>query len=256
MEKIKAKHGFTMTELMVCLVLVTMLLGYAWKFYFGGRETMRHTVSQSQVQADTRIFLDKLENRMASCYEFNEIDSEKNDFSFYSFVYSRTPLDDVLYDSSGNPHKTDNTSNQRIKVVRYQFTLREDGTVVENRMPGWLFFLQKPMRFVKGNPEHYLPTESEVKNKVVLRNIAEFNIKGYKQSSDKSESSGIKIEPVKKENSKDAAFIILRIHTKKEEGRNRRDEELDIVTRFYCQTKLAELANPGHFCTTDSDGTF
>jgi hypothetical protein len=50
---------------------------------------------------------------------------------------------------------------------------------------------------------------------------------------------------------------VLRIHTKIDEGsEKRRDEELDIVTKFYSSVKLAEVANPGHFSSTDSDGRF
>ena len=110
--------GFTLVEAMIVAVILTMLLGFAWKFYFGGRETMRHTVAQSQVQADTRIFLDQLEVEMGSCYAFKEIDNENKKFSFYSFAFVRTPLDEVLYDRSGKPHSTGSDSDARIKAVK------------------------------------------------------------------------------------------------------------------------------------------
>jgi len=48
----------------------------------------------------------------------------------------------------------------------------------------------------------------------------------------------------------------LRIHTKIDESAGKRDEELDIVTKFYSSYRLAEVANPGSFSTTDSDGKF
>ena len=82
------KIGFTLVELMVAVVLIALLMGFAWNFYFSGRETMRHTVSQSQIQSDTRIIADHLEGEMSACYSFNEIDSDAKQFSFYSFTYS------------------------------------------------------------------------------------------------------------------------------------------------------------------------
>lgn len=81
----KCKKGITLVEMMVVAAVVTLLMGFAWHFYFSGRETMRHTVSQSQVQADTRIMLDQLETEMTSCYAFDEVDSQEKKIQFLCF---------------------------------------------------------------------------------------------------------------------------------------------------------------------------
>lgn len=248
------KTGFTLVEMMIVIVLLTMLLGFAWKFYFSGRESMRHTVSQSQVQADTRIFLDQLEVEMGSCYSFFDIDSENNKFAFYAFAFVRTPLDEVLYDTSGNPRSTGTDSDAKIKVVKYEYAWA-DGKVTKKRTPGWLQFLKRPMQFREGDPAHFIAAYSKM-TKVVLRDIADFSVRGYRQTPDPTTDSGFKIEPVTPDKADEAAFITLRLHTFKEQSANRRDEELDIVTKFYSQTKLAEVANPDFFCTTDKDGRF
>jgi prepilin-type N-terminal cleavage/methylation domain-containing protein len=246
--------GFTLVEMMVTVVVLTLLLGFAWKFYFGGRETMRHTVSQSQVQTDTRIFLDQLEVEMASCYSFQEIDFENKKFGFYAFSYARTPLDEVLYDSTGKPRSTKSDSDAKIKVVKYEYSWA-DGKVTKKRTPGWLLFLRRPMEFREGDLAQFINAYSKM-TKVVLRDIADFEVKGYKQTPDETTDSGFRIEPVTPANSADASFITLRLHTFKDQAPNRRDEELDIVTKFYSQTKLAEVANPDFFCTTDNQGKF
>jgi Tfp pilus assembly protein PilE len=248
------KKGFTLVEAVIVAVILTLLMGFAWKFYFGGRETMRHTVSQSQVQADTRIFLDYLETEMGSCYCFNEIDTEAKSFSFYSFAFVRTPLDEVLYDAAGNPRSTGNDSDAKIKVVKYEYSWA-DNKVTKKRAPGWLLFLREPMEFKEGDPSHFISAYSKME-KVVLRDIVDFEVIGYSQAPDPTADSGLKTERVTKENSKDAAFIVLRVHTMKDESPSRRDEELDIVTKFYSQTKMAEVANPDFFSSTDSQGKF
>jgi hypothetical protein len=247
--------GFTLVEAMIVAAIIMLLMGFAWKFYFGGRETMRHTVSQSQVQQDTRIFLDQLEVEMGSCYTFSEIDADASSFSFYSFVYARTPLDQVLYNSTGKPRLTSSESDAGLKVVKYQYTWDASGKVTKTRTPGWLLFLKEPMEFREGNPDHFIAAYSKME-KVVLRNIVEFSVRGYKQRREPTAPTGILTESVSKEDSEDAIFIILRIHTKKDESANRRDEELDIVTKFFSQTKIAEVANPDYFCTTDREGRF
>jgi Tfp pilus assembly protein PilE len=250
------RSGLSLVELIITVLILALLMGFAWKFYFGGRETMRHTVSQSQVQADTRIFLDHLETEMASAYSFYKVDSEKKVFGFYSFVFARTTLDDILYDASGRPQKSGTDSPQKIKTVRYEYAWNEDGTVTKTREPGWLYFLQKPMKFEKGNDSAYIAAYKSMEKKV-LKNIVDFGIRGYIQKPDKSQTSGFKYDFVDTaEKAADTSFITLRIHTQKDEANNRRDEELDIVTKFYCKTKLAETANPGYFCSTDNDGKY
>lgn len=251
------KKGFTLVETIIVAAIVLLLMGFVWKFYFSGRETMRHTVSQSQVQQDTRIFLDHLENEMGSCYSFTEIDSEKKCFSFYSFVYARMPLDEIFYDSTGKPRKTGPDSGAKLKVVKVEYAWQENGEVIKNRTPGWLYFTKDPMEFKEGNPDHFIAHYAKLEDKVVLRNIAEFDIRGYKQQrAPNSSPKKIITEPITKETSEDATFIVLRVHTKKEESSNRRDEELDIVTKFYNQTKIAEVANPDFFCSTDREDRF
>ncbi len=248
------RRGVTLVEMMIVAAILTLLLGFAWQFYFGGRETMRHTVSQSQVQADTRIFLDQLELEMTSCYSFVEVDSTNKKFSFYSFTYSKVSLDDIYYDTSGNPRSTGKDSDARIMVAKYEYRW-ENGNVIKKRTPGFLNFLQEPMKFVQGDSSvftnNYGPME-----KTVLRNIADFEVRGYSQTPDPESDTGTKIELLTTEKSADTAFIVLRLHTMKDEAPNRRDEELDIVTKFYSNTKLAEIANPGYFSSTDKDGKY
>lgn len=250
----RTRKGITLVEMIIVAAVVTLLMGFAWHFYFSGRETMRHTVSQSQVQADTRIFLDQLETEMTSCYAFEEVDTQQKKFSFYAFTYSKVPLDEIFYDTAGQPRPTNEDSDARIMVAKYEYSWNENGTVTKKRTPGWLNFLKKPMRFTEGDAntfDAYTPFE-----KVVLRDIADFEIKGYIQTPDRDSDSGVKITPLTSPQAQDAAFIVLRVHTKVDETGNRRDEELDIVTKFYSSTKLAEIANPGYFCSTDGDGRF
>ncbi|MEW6709781.1 MAG: prepilin-type N-terminal cleavage/methylation domain-containing protein [Candidatus Riflebacteria bacterium] len=248
------KKGFSLVELMIVAGLALMLLGFAWKFYFGGRDAMTHTVSQSQVQADTRIFLDQLEVEMGSCYSFHEIDPENKKFSFYSFTFARMPLDEVLYKSDGTPRPNNSESDARIKVVKYEYSWA-DKKVTKKRTPGWLKFLRKPMEFSEGDASQFIDPYKKME-KVVLRDIVDFEFKGYKQMPDATAESGFKTLPVTPDKAAEAAFITLRLHTFKDESPRRRDEELDIVTKFYSQTRLAEVANPYFFCTTDNQGKF
>lgn len=253
---IKKTTAFTLTEMMVVVVVVTLLMGFAWHFYFSGRETMRHTVSQSQIQLDTRIFLDHLEIEMGSCYAFAEVDSENKKFSFYSYTFTPPHLDDVIYDTTGKPHGTGEDSDSALSMVKYDYEWQEDGTVIKRRTPGMLKFLQKPMRFTPGEPTD--PRYGSME-KAVLHDIADFDVKAYSQRVERIEQTLTQIvEPV---NSVDkigeAAFIVLRLHTKiDEQSEKRRDEELDIVTKFYSPIKLSEVANPGAFSSTDSNGRF
>lgn len=247
--------GFTLTEMMIVVVIVSMIMGYAWHFFFSGRETMRHTVSQSQIQLDTRIFLDNLEVEMASCYAFSEVDTTNKKFAFYAFTFTPPHLDDVLYDTTGTPHTTGKDSDSSLSMVKYEYQWQPDGTVLKKRTPGMLKFLQEPMRFTESTPTDVRYSSME---KTVLRDIADFEVKAYSQKLQRDgESFTPVIEPSTAEKINEAAFIVLRIHTKIDEGsEKRRDEELDIVTKFYSSIKLAEVANPGHFSSTDSDGRY
>lgn len=253
MEHKHRSQGVTLVEIMVVASILIILLGFAWQFYFGGRETMRHTVSQSQVQSDTRIFLDQLETEMTSCYAFFEANPEEKKFGFYSFTFGKVPLDTIYYDNAGNPRSTGTDSDARIMVVKYEYQWLK-GEVIKKRTPGWLNFLQEPMKFVQGDASQFDSNYSAMQKKV-LRDIADFEVKAYSQTPDR-ESGGTKIQSLTPDKAKDAAFIVLRLHTKKDEAQNRRDEELDIVTKFYSNTKLAEIANPGYFSSTDKDGKF
>lgn len=251
------KSGLSLVELIITIVIATLILAYVWKIYFSGRETMRNTVSQSQMQSETRIFLDHLDNQMASCYSFFEVNPTENKLGFYSFVYSRTPLDTIIYDTTGKVQKTGATSKQKIKVVRYEYVWL-DGQVTLNRAPGWLYFLQKPMKFEDGNPDHYLGMYKKI-TKVVLRDIAHFEFKGYQQAyfkPPKPKKPYTEIKELKPEEASSTVFITLRIHTKKDEGKKRRDEELDILTKFYSKVKLNAAMNKGYFCSTDQNGKF
>ncbi|MDD3147943.1 MAG: hypothetical protein PHD82_11610 [Candidatus Riflebacteria bacterium] len=250
----QTRQGITLVETIVVAAILTLMLGFAWQFYFGGRETMRHTVSQSQVQADTRVFLDQLELEMTSCYSFLEVNSEKKSFSFYSFTYAKMPLDEIYYDNAGNARSTGTDSDARIMVARYEYSW-ENGIVTKKRTPGWLYFLQQPMKFVEGDATVFTSNYGAME-KAVLRDISDFEVKAYSQVPDRDSETGTRIEPLTTEKSVDTAFIVLRLHTMKDEAPNRRDEELDIVTKFYSSTKLAEIANPGYFSSTDRDGKY
>lgn len=250
----KCKKGITLVEMMVVAAVVTLLMGFAWHFYFSGRETMRHTVSQSQVQADTRIMLDQLETEMTSCYAFDEVDSQEKKFSFYAFTYSKVPLDEIFYDNTGQPRKTNEESDARIMVAKYEYSWNEDGTVLKKRTPGWFYFLKKPMCFTEGDVNTF--ESYKAFEKKVLRDIAAFEVKAYTQTPDRDSDTGFRIAPLDSPQAQNASFIVLRVHTKIDETGNRRDEELDIVTKFYSSVKLTEIANPGYFSSTDADGRF
>lgn len=255
MEPRRTKRGITLVEASIGVVITTLLLGFAWNFYFSGRETMRHTVSQSQVQTDTRIFLDQLEAEMASCYSFFEVNSEQHKFGFYSFTYSRMSLDDILYDTAGNPLRPED-GGHRIRVVKYEYSWsEEDETVTKKRTPGWLYFLREPMHFEEGDPAHFIANFAPMERQI-LRDLSSFEISGYLQKFEPGPPPRVNVEPIDPSKPEEAVFIVLRLHTHKDQGTNRRDEELDIVTRFYSQARLAEAANPGWFSTTDRDGRF
>lgn len=249
--KIKA---FTLVEMMVSLLILAFIAGYAWKIYSNSGETMRHTVSQSQIQSDIRSFLDNLEAEMMTCYCFDTIDTEKKMFSFYSFTYSKQPLDDILYDGA-NLRSTGSDSDACLKVKRMEYSWA-DGVVTKKRTPGWLYFLQKPMKF-EASTSNAFDAMDKAMEKAELKEITEFEIKGYSQElGGTPEDKGVIVKEVTPETSSDASFIVLRLHTHKDEGAKRRDEEIDIVTKFYSGIKISNITNPGYFSTTDGDGRY
>ena len=127
----KNKKAFTLVEMIIAFAIMSILAIYAWRIYFSGSETMRHTVTQSQIQSDIRLFLDKLEAEMMACYIFETVDTENKKFSFYTFTYGKKSLDDIYYDESGNVRsiKSDD-STQSLKVLRIEYSW-EDGKVTK-----------------------------------------------------------------------------------------------------------------------------
>ncbi len=252
----KKKRAFTLVEMIVTVAILTFLAIYAWRIYFSGSETMRHTVSQSQIQSDMRVFLDKLEAEMMACYAFDTVDTENKKFSFYTFTYGKKPLDDIYYDDYLNLRKTDNTSDASLQVLKIEYSWA-DGKVTKVRTPGNLYFLHEPIEFEPTPNSNAFGDGEKAATLVPLKDISEFEVKGYSQELDPDPSStGIKITPVTPATASSTMFIVLRLHALKDEGGHKRDEEIDLVTKFYSSIRLAEAANPGYFCSTDHDGRF
>ena len=250
------KSGLTITELVIVTLIMSMLIGFLWSIYFGGRETMRHTVSQSAIQNEARIFLDNLEMEMSSCYSFIEIDHEESRFSFYSFTFARIDLDQMLYDNMGSPRSSRDDSDQFIRVVKYEYEwVEEDQNVLKSRTPGRLKFLRDPIEFIPGSDADFSEQYRTLDSLEVLRDIAGFEVIGYKQAYDPV-SNQVEIERVNTNNSSEAVFIVLKLHTLIDEHAGHRDEELELVTKFYSHYQTVKAANPGWFSTTDSDGRF
>lgn len=256
MENKKNKKGLTVTELVLATLIMSMLIGFIWNIYFSGRETMRHTVSQSAIQNEARIFLDHLEMEMSACYSFIEVDEEESKFSFYSFTFGRVDLDQMLYDTMGRPRGTGADSDQFIRVVKYEYEWVEDEHhVIKSRTPGNLKFLRDPMEFVPGRDDDFSEQYRSLDSIVVLRDIANFEVIGYKHIYDLV-ASNVETERVDVDNSSETVFIVLKLHTLIDEHAGQRDEELELVTKFYSQYQIVKAANPGWFSTTDSDGRF
>ncbi len=249
------KKAFTLVEMIIAFAILSFLAIYAWRIYFSGSETMRHTVTQSQIQADIRLFLDKLEAEMMACYIFETVDTENKKFSFYTFTYGKKSLDDIYYDREGKPYGTGSDSQQSIKVLRIEYSW-EDGKVTKKRTPGWLYFLRSPMVFQADPTSNAFTDDEKEATTVPLKEISEFEVKGYYQKKNNESDTGFDITPVTTETARSTTFIVLRIHALKDEVGSRRDEEIDVVTKFYSSIRLAEEANPGYFCSTDRDGSF
>ena len=238
------KDGFTLVEMMIAVLIMAFIAAFMWRIYSNGGETMRHTVSQSQLQADIRQFLDRLESEMMTCYAFNEIDSENKKFSFYSYTYSKNPLERIYYDESGEIRDiSSEDSEQSVKVKKIEYSWKEDGTVTKTRTPGWLYFLRNPMVFKEDN-SNVFDNGDKAMTKVILRDIKDLEVKGYKQKIEMNEDNevGYKVEPVVSEEDVPlATFIVLRLHAYKGEGGRKRDEEIDVVTKYYSSIRIADI---------------
>jgi len=261
-ETMPLRRGFTLMEMMVTVVIVTFLMGYAWKIYFGGRETMRYNVSMSQMQSEARWFFDQISRDVAACYRFYAVNPAEKKLGMYCFQYTRTPLDYILYDDSAGGAAIP-PARQQIDVLKVEYVWSADGKVKRTQTPGKLRFQEASPTFTEGPASQYSGTENEAKEKVVLENIADFLFKPYAQEFAPNAASGedyVKIVPVDTANAANAsatAFITLRVHSRIDERHaDRRDEELDIVAKLYSRVKLAEGMNPGTFCSTDADGRF
>ena len=252
------RRGFTLVELFVTMAIVSLLMGYAWKIYFSGRETMRNTVSQSQMQAETRWFFDQLARDIAAAYRFIEVDPAGKKFSFYCFQTSRRVLEDMLYDTAG---KAIAPQDQVIDVLKIEYRLEANGQVKRQQTPGMLNFLRPQMTFTVGPAAQYSGTSNEPGTKTVLHNIADFQFAGYEQEfkanarPDEDPVVIRKIEGTDPTKAGKTSFITLRVHNKIDEKQGR-DEELDLVCKFYSRVRLADAAYPGYFSTTDENGDY
>lgn len=254
------RRGFTLVEMVVTVIIISFLMGYAWKIYFGGRETMRYNVSMSQMQSEARWFFDQISRDVAACYRFYSVNPADKKFGMYCFQYARTSLDDIYYDSAG---KAIPIGKQQIDVMKVEYSWTSDGKVRRKQIPGKLRFQETDPTFTQGPSSQYSGLETEEREKIVLNNIADFIFKPYAQEFTPNPTSGqnyVKIVPIDATSSSSASatsFITLRIHSKIDEKHaDRRDEELDIVAKLYSRVKLAESMNPGTFCSTDADGRF
>lgn len=251
--------GFTITELVITVAIMTMLLGYAWEFYFSGRETMRHSVSQSQMQMESRIFLDHLGREISSAYRFHEVDRTsptQKKFSFYSYQFSRTTLERILYNEATG--QAISPQDQKFDVLKIEYIWNSaDKKVQRIQTPGFLYFLKRPMQFTQGPSAQYEGTPNAPSTKDVLHNIQDFDVRPFEQKYKKDFNDGEdpftlrEIKDTGVNNASSATFIAVRLHNKIDESANKRDEELDLVAKFYSRTRLAEAAYPGYFSTMD-----
>lgn len=252
----RPRCGFTITELIVVTAIVTMLMGVAWKIYFGSREITRHTVSQSQMQTDLRIFLDKLSREIGACYAFHEVDPAAKKFSFFSFRYARTVLEELYYNES--TRQSESFINQKIRVLRIEYEHKANGDILRTQKVGNLFFLRAPIEFQEVTIAGAVDQDDLSFSSVELKNVQDFEFKGYKQEFQyNNPSSPVSITPLSDPaHASGTTFLTLRIHALKDEVGQRRDEELDVVCKFYSRVKLAEAAYPGYFSSVDSDQRF
>ena len=134
--------GFTIVEMMVTVVIVSMLMAYAWDIYFSGRETMRHGVSQSQMQTDARSFFDRLGREIPSVYRFIETDTQNTDkktFSYYCFVTARTPIENILFNETTGYANSPNDQKFRVLRVNYEWE-KSTFSIKRSQVLGDLYF--------------------------------------------------------------------------------------------------------------------
>jgi prepilin-type N-terminal cleavage/methylation domain-containing protein len=256
-----ARKGFTITELIITIAVMTMLLGYAWQIYFSGRETMRHNVSQSQMQTENRIFFDHLGREIAQAYRFIDLNANvgtKKVFSFYSFQLTRTGIDRILNDEATGNALAPRDQKFDVLKIEYEWHLH-DKSVERRQTPGFLYFLRKPMEFVEGPPAQYEGTPNVKYKKDVLRNVHEIELKAFEIKYKKNFAEGEEpfdlreITGAEPGNASMATFLAMRVHCKIDEVKTRRDEELDLVAKFYSRVRLNDAAYSGYFSTVDEN---
>lgn len=259
------QRGFTIPELIITIVIVAILLGYAWSIYFSGRETMRQNVSQSHMQNETRIFFDHLTQEIAQAYRFLEIDGENTEvkkFSFYSFQFFRAGLDRIYYNEATAALLPPN--DQKFDVVKYEYVWnKKDKTLKKSQTGGFLYFLRRPMTFEVGPVGQYEGSKDVAfVNKIVLKSLDEFELKGYEQNY-KSDAPDNEPPYTLREihgngegNASSATFLVLHVHNKIDEVGSRRDEEVDLVGKFYSRARLADAAYPGYFGSVDDNDRY
>ncbi|MBF0543233.1 MAG: hypothetical protein HQM08_02310 [Candidatus Riflebacteria bacterium] len=253
------KRGLTVLEVLVTAAIVTFLMGYAWRIYFGGRETMRYTVSQSQIQSESRWFFDHLARDIAGAYRFIEVNSDAKKFSFYAFQSSRRTLEDMFFKTNGNMIQP---KDWNIDVTEIEYSFQQDGKIRRKQVPGYLNFIQKPMVFKQGPDAQYAGTSNAQSDGIELHNVADFEVSGYEQTFSRKASSedvvvnSRKVNGTSPEDAAKTCFIVLRIHTKIDEAGDKKDEDLDLVCKFFSRVRCTDAEYPNSFCTTDEDSLF
>ena len=246
------RSGITLVELIVVTAIVSMMMGYAWKIFLSGQESGRHTLTQSQMQSDARIFFDRISRDISAVYEFFELDPDNSKLGFYSFQYTRTPLDNIFFNySTGASLPPD---RQAINVLKVEYFLDTEKNVTRQQTPGYLYFTQNPPIFQEGPAAQYEGTENAAATRTILRNIESFVFKGYRQKFTRGQNPPVSVEPAA--SARETTFIALRVHSHIDEGGTRRDEELDLVAKLYSRHRLAEEEFPGSFSSVDANTRF
>ncbi|HNV69982.1 MAG TPA: hypothetical protein PKO06_09805, partial [Candidatus Ozemobacteraceae bacterium] len=152
-----------------------------------------------------------------------------------------------------------------IKVMKIDYTWNPaDGTVTREQKPLYLYFLRNPME-TRDQPQTEWEGDPSATpgKKVMLHNIADFIFEGYEQKFDyakpKTENPIAirKIDGAIANDARRTTFVVVRVHTKiDEKAGDRKDEELDLVAKFYSRVRLADAAYPGYFSQTDEIGAF
>ena len=258
-------RGVSIVEMVIVVGLIALIMGYAWDFYFSGREMTRHGVSQSQMQSEARIFFDRLGREVPSVYRFIDADTDTDatkKISYYSFVTFRTPVESILFNE--NTGYGNSAPDQKFRVLKV--TLAWDNTSKEikrSQVLGDLFFLKRPMTFQPCSPNEYENSPyAPYDDRVVLKHVLAFELKAFVQKMKTGYGDNeipfdlVEVTGTTPENASSAAFIAMRVHNKIEEKGNRKDEELDLACKFYSRYQLAEANYPGYFSTIDHRAEF